>query len=310
MDKLRAMTFFCRAVEAKTFAAAAQSLDVVPSALSKVISSLEKDLGFSLLSRSTRSLSLTEEGAVYYEQCRQILADVDVAETMGRLGGAQARGTLRIGMHPGLRYAMMSSLKPFVDSQPELKVETLITNTASAVVDEGLDLVLHIGALSDSSMIARSLGFTRPIVCAAPAYLVAHGEPQHPKDLTQHRAVIYARRDEASNTRWVFSKDGETHEVDVPVCVVSRDGIGLVDLALSGCGLTRPLEIAARHLLSTGQLHEVLKDWTGERQAITAVLPPQGRNPPAKVRLYVEFVAALLEQSGQSGNDADLAEHP
>jgi DNA-binding transcriptional LysR family regulator len=282
----------------------------VPSALSKVISTLEKDLGFSLLSRSTRSLSLTEEGAVYYEQCRQILADIDVAETMGRRGGAQARGTLRIGMHPGLRYAMMSSLKPFVDSQSELKVETLITNTASAVVDEGLDLVLHIGALSDSSMIARPLGFTRPIVCAAPAYLAARGEPHHPKDLTQHRAVIYARRDEASNTRWVFSKGDETHDVDVPVCVVSRDGIGLVDVALSGCGLARPLEIAARHLLGTGQLREVLEGWTGERQAITAVLPPQGRSPPAKVRLYVEFVAALLEESRQSGNSADLTKHP
>ena len=83
MDKLRAMTFFCRTVEAKTFAAAAQSLNVVPSALSKVISALETDLGFSLLSRSTRSLSLTDEGAMYYEQCRQILSDIDVAEIIG-----------------------------------------------------------------------------------------------------------------------------------------------------------------------------------------------------------------------------------
>lgn len=304
MDKLRAMTFFCRTVEAKTFAAAAQSLDVVPSALSKVISTLEKDLGFSLLSRSTRGLSLTDEGAVYYEQCRQILADIDVAESMGRRGGKQARGTLRVGMHPGLRYAMMTALRPFLDDQSELKVETLITNNASAVVDEGLDLVLHIGALSDSTMIARPLGWTRPIVCAAPTYLASRGEPRHPRELTEHRAVIYARRDEASNTRWVFSRGGETCDVDVPVCVVSRDGIGLVDVALSGCGLARPLEIAARHLLGTGQLSEVLNEWTGERQAITAVLPPQGRAPPAKVRLYVEYVAALLAQGRQSGSTA------
>lgn len=294
MDKLRAMTFFCRTVEAKTFAAAAQSLDIVPSALSKVISALEKDLGFSLLSRSTRSLSLTEEGAEYYERCRQILFDIDVAEAAGRRGGAQARGTLRIGMHPGLRYAMMTALKPFLDAHPDLKVETLITNTASAVVDEGLDLVLHIGALSDSSMIARPLGWTRPIVCATPAYLASRSEPQHPKELAEHRAVIYARRDEASNTRWAFSKGCETCEVDVPVCFVSRDGVGLVDAALSGCGLARPLEISARHLLRTDQLREVLSGWAGERQAVTAVLPPQGRTPSAKVRLYVEYVAALL----------------
>jgi DNA-binding transcriptional LysR family regulator len=307
MDKLRAMTFFCRTVEARTFAAAAQSLDVVPSALSKVISALEKDLGFSLLSRSTRRLSLTEEGTVYYEQCRQILSDIDVAETQGRRGGAQARGTLRIGMHPALRYAMMTSLKPFLDGHSELKVETLITNAASAVVDDGLDLVLHIGTLSDSTMIARPLGWTQPIVCAAPTYLASHGEPHHPRHLAEHRAAIYARRDEASNTRWVFSKGRETCDVDVPVCVVSRDGVGLVDAALSGCAVARPLEIAARHLLRAGQLREVLADWTGPRQAITAVLPPQGRSPPAKVRLYVEYVAALLGQGHASGTAADKA---
>lgn len=294
MDKLRAMTFFCRTVEAKSFAAAAQSLDVVPSALSKVISALERELGFSLLSRSTRSLSLTDEGALYHEQCRQILADIDDAESMGRQGGTQARGTLRIGMHPGLRYALLTTLQPFFDEHAELKVETLITNSAAAVVDGGLDLVLHIGTLSDSSMIARTLGWTRPIVCAAPSYLASRGEPRHPGELSKHRGVIYARRDEAPNTRWRFTKGSKSCDVDVPVRVVLRDGVGLVDAALSGCGVARPLEIAARHLVAAGQLREVLNDWTGEQQAIAAVLPPQGRAAPAKVKLYVEYVAAML----------------
>ena len=294
MDKLRAMTFFCRTVEARSFAAAARALDVVPSALSKTISALEKELGFSLLNRSTRSLSLTDEGAAYYEQCRQILVDIEVAEGSGRGGRAQARGTLRIGMHPGLRHAMMTMLNPFLDEQPDLKVETLITNAATAVVDDGLDLVLHIGALADSSLIARPLGSTRPIVCAAPAYLAACGEPSHPRELAGHRAVIYARRDEAPNTRWRFAKGSETCDVDVPVRVVLRDGIGLVDAASSGCGVARPLEIAARHLVAAGQLREVLNEWSGEPQAITAVLPPRGRTSPAKVRLYIDYVAALL----------------
>jgi LysR family transcriptional regulator, regulator for bpeEF and oprC len=304
MDKLRAMKFFCRTVEAKSFAAAAQSLGVVPSALSKVIAALEQELGFSLLSRSTRSLSLTDDGALYHEQCRQILSDIDSAESLGRRGGAQARGTLRIGMHPGLRYAMMTTLKPFLDEHPELRVETLITNNAAAVVDDGLDLVLHIGALSDSSMIARPLGWTWPVLCAAPSYLASRGAPRHPSELAEHRGVIYARRDEAPNTRWRFAKGSETCEVDVPVRVVSRDGVGLVDAALSGCGLARPLEIAARHLVATGQLCVLLDDWTGEQQAITAVLPPRGRTPPAKVRLYVEYVAELLAGESPPGRAA------
>jgi DNA-binding transcriptional LysR family regulator len=214
---------------------------------------------------------------------------------------------LRIGMHPGLRYAMMTALKPFLDEHADLKVETLITNAATAVVDDGLDLVLHMGALSDSSMIARPLGWTRPIVCAAPAYLASRGELRHPSELAGHRAVIYARRDEASNTRWTFSRHGETCDVDVPVRVISRDGIGLVDAALSGCGVARPFEIAARHWVATGHLRELLTDWTGEQQPITAVLPPQGRTAPAKVRLYVEYVAAVLanERSPKTPNIAE-----
>ena len=113
--------------------------------------------------------------------------------------------------------------------------------------------------------------------------------------------MIYGRRDEASNTRWTFSKGSETCDVDVPVRVVSRDGVGLVDAALSGCGLARPFEIAARHWVATGQLRELLTDWTGVQQAITAVLPPQGRTAPAKVRLYVEYVAALLANERSPG---------
>ena len=298
MDKLRAMRFFCRAVEAKSFAAAAQSLDVVPSALSKLVAALEGELGFRLMNRSTRRLALTDEGAAYYEQCRQILGDIEAAENLGRSGRLQARGTLRVGMHPGLRFEMMTRLGAFLDDQPELKVETVITNSPMAVVDDGLDLVLHIGQLADSGLVARRLAWTRPVVCASPAYLRARDEPRHPAQLAQHRAVIYARRDEESNVRWLFAKGDESCAVEVPVGAVSRDGIGLVDAVLGGCGVARPFDISARRLIAAGQLQELLPDWTGERQAVTAVLPAHGRPGPAKVRLYLDFVVDLLNPAG------------
>lgn len=297
MDKLRAMRFFCRAVEAKNFAAAAQSLDVVPSAMSKLIAALEQDLGFRLMNRSTRGLSLTDEGSLYYEQCRQILQDIEDAEARGQSGGAQARGTLRIGMHPALRFEMMTHLGRFLDDQSELKLETVITNSPSAVVDEGLDLVLHIGPLSDSGLVARQLGWTRSVVCASPEYLAAWGEPLQPTDLARHRAVIYARRDEEPNTRWAFAKGKESCEVDVPVRTVSRDGIGMIDAVLGGCGVARPFEVAARHWLEAGRLRALLQDWTGKRQAVTAVLPPHGRSVSAKARTYIDYVASLLRSA-------------
>lgn len=293
MDKLRAMKFFCRVSESGSFAAAAQTFDVVPSAMSKVITGLEQELGFHLVNRSTRGLSLTDEGAVYYEQCRQILQDIEEAEGMGRNGQASARGTLRVGMHPALRFPVMTRLGGFLDQHPGIKLETAITNSPSAIVNEGMDVVLHIGSLADSSWRARPLGWTRSVVCASPAYLAAWGEPRHPEELSGHRAIIYARRDEVPNTRWTFSKDGESCEVDVPVRIVSRDGVGLIEAALGACGVARPFDLAVRHWLETGQLVELLRDWSAERQPVTAVLPAQGRST-SKTRVFLDWVEGLM----------------
>jgi DNA-binding transcriptional LysR family regulator len=292
MDKLRAMHIFCRTVETGSFAGAARSLDVVPSAVSKVIAALEQELGFPLLNRSTRGFSLTEEGAAYCGQCRQILQDIELAEGAGREQGLPVRGTLRIGMHPGLRFAVLTQLGPFLDRHPGLVVETVITNSPAAVVSDGLDLVLHIGRLPDSSLVARQLGWARPLVCASPAYLSLAGEPRHPADIERHHAVSYARRDEEPNTRWVFTRHQERCEVEVRARSVSRDGVGVIDAVLGGCGLGRPFDVSVRHWLRNGQLREVISDWKGEPQAIAAVLPPYRRSASAKVRAYLEHFAS------------------
>lgn len=294
MDKFRAMECYCRVVELKSFSAAAQSMGAVPSALSRMISGLERELGFRLLNRSTRHLSPTDAGLAYHEQCRQILHDIEQAEGLGRTGVQHARGTLRIGMHPALRSAMLAGLGRFLDAQPELRVETVITNSPAAVIDDGLDVVLHIGPLPDSGLLARPIGWTRPVVCASPEYLATWGEPRHPADLARHRAVIYARRDEESNTRWAFQRGDESCEVDVPVRTIVRDGIGLVDAALGGCGIARPSDLAAHGALVSGQLRALLTDWTGSRRSVSAVLPPHARAMPAKVQVFLDYATNRL----------------
>lgn len=293
MDKLRAMRFFCRAVEAKTFAAAAKALDVVPSALSKTIAGLEEDLGFKLINRSTRQMSLTEGGAAYYAQCRTVLEQIEEMEVGGREGLRKLKGSLRVGMHPGLRYPVLSALGRFLNQHVDLQVETEITNSPSAVIDRGLDLVLHIGELSDSSLVARRITWTRSIACASPAYLETWGVPTNPDDLTRHRAVIYGRQDEEANTTWTFVKEAQVRHVKVPVAVVTRDGIGLIDAAIGGCGIARPYDIAVRRLLDGHQLKEVLDSWSSVQYEITAVLPSGSRNSPAKAEAFIEFFASL-----------------
>lgn len=293
MDKLRAMQFFCRAAEAGSFAGAANALDVVPSAVSKAVAALEEELGFALVNRSTRGFSLTDEGAAYQDQCRRILRDIEEAEGMGRAAGG-LRGTLRIGLHPALRAAVLGQLGAFLQEHPALTVETSITNSAAAVVGEGFDFVLHIGPLPDSSLIAVPVGETATVVCASPDYLAAHGEPTHPRQLAGHAAIIYARRDEEPNTRWTFRRTGESEEVVVRPRTITRDGVGLVDAALGGCGIARPFEISARPWITAGRLRRLLTDWEGDTHAITAVLPSRERIASPKIRASLDHLMTAL----------------
>ena len=294
MDKLRAMQFFCRAVEGKSFAAAARVLDVVPSALSKTIASLEQELGFRLMNRSTRRLALTHEGSAYYEQCVRLLEQVEEMEACGRDGLRQLKGTLRVGMHPALRYPILTELGRFLDRNIDLKVETEITNSPGSVLERGLDLVLHIGKLADSSLVARRLGWARWVTCASPAYLQAWGIPQHPNELANHRAVIYGRPDEESNTTWTFIRAGERCSINVPVSVVTRDGIGLADAALGGCGIARPFDIAVHRLLVSGELRSILEPWTSIRSEVSAILPSGSRPRSAKAEAFIDFFSGML----------------
>jgi DNA-binding transcriptional LysR family regulator len=268
---------------------------VVPSAVSKTIAALEAELGIRLVNRSTKRLRLTHEGEVYYEHCRALLQGLEEAEQIARGGQLEPRGLLRVGMHPALRVLLLDNLGPFLDRHPDVKVETLVTNSAAAVIDEGLDLVIRIGRLADSNLVARLLGRVRSIACAAPSYLASAGVPRHPQDLAKHRAIIYGRLDEASNAEWTFSKGSQRVTVSVPVRIVVRDGIGITDAVAGGGGVALPLDISVRHLLASGALTAVLPDWLGEEHAVYAITPSRLANVPAKVRAYVDSVAQLLD---------------
>lgn len=293
MDKLRALTFFSRTMEAGSFAGAAQSLGVVPSALSKAIAALERELGFALLNRSTRKLSLTVEGEAYYVRCRQALADLEDAEATARGGNVQPQGTLRVGMHPALRALVLPEISRLLESNPRMKVETSITNSPTALFDRGLDVMLCIGPLADSTLVARRVGWAHFVVCASPEYLRRWGEPKRPQDLTRHRAVIYARPDEEAGTRWEFARGKERQVVSIPVGMVVRDGVGLVDAGAGGCGILRPYELAARRHIRQGLLKVLMPEWSSPRHPVCAVLSSSG-HVPAKVRVFVEFAHALM----------------
>ena len=306
MDKLRAMQFFCRAVEMKSFASAANLLEVPPSVMSRVISGLEAELHCTLFNRTTRRISLTENGAAYYERSRELLIQLEQMETLARDGSKRPAGILRLGYHPALRNLLVSRMEEFLAINPALGIELVATNAPAALLDDGLDLVLRIGSISDSSFVARRIGFTSLLTCAAPSYLDRFGRPTHPRDLREHRAIIPARRDEKAFTQWSFSRsNGETEIVRVPVVLVVRDGVGLVDLTLERAGIAQIYDTSARQYVANGRLQIVLEAWSSSRQPIYAVLPGQ-RNVPAKVRAFVEFASSLMHVSRSPPAGGDL----
>ncbi|WP_169747513.1 LysR family transcriptional regulator [Belnapia moabensis] len=311
MDKLHAITLFCRAAEARSFAAAANDLNIAPSVLSKAIAALEAELHVTLFNRTTPRLALTEAGTSYYEGCREVLAGLEEAEALVRGNIATARGTLRLGIHPAFRVGLLQHLGRFLTLYPEVTVEAVITNAPVALLNDGLDLVLAVGRLEDSSFVGRRLGWAALITCASPAYLAARGRPEHPQDLAGHRAVIPGRRDEGSILRrWTFERGAEREEVDVPVAFVARDGIGIVDAAIGGAGVVRIFDPAAGPLIGAGALEIVLPDWDSGQMPVHAVLPGQ-RNVPAKVRAFLGFMEALMACAGDSpGNRAQTSKLP
>ena len=293
MDKLRAIRCFCRAVETKSFAAAAHVLDLPPSVISKTIAALEADLKVTLFNRSTRRLSLTEAGARYYGRCVQVLDDLEDAAAAARGSDAQPQGILKLGFHPAFRIPLMQRLAEFTAANPDLGVELMLTNAPTALLEHDLDIVLCIGQLADSTFVARQLGWTALITCAAPDYLQRWGEPTHPRDLATHRAVIPSRSDEGSFARWTFTQGDARDVVAVLASVAARDGVGLVEAAIGGIGVAQIYDLAARSALDAGLLKALFADWTCERQPVHAVVPTR-RHMPAKVRAFLEFVTTIV----------------
>jgi DNA-binding transcriptional LysR family regulator len=176
-----------------------------------------------------------------------------------------------------------------------MKVETFITNAPTALVERGFDIVLSIGPLPDSRLVVRRLAWADVIVCASPGYLRRWGQPKRPQDLAEHRAIIYARPDEEPNTRWEFTRGTRREIVSVPVGMVVRDGVGLVDAGVGGAGVLRPYELAARRHVAAGSLRILIPEWSGSRQPVSAVT--SSRLVPAKVRAFLEYAEAALHNT-------------
>lgn len=291
MDRLLAMETFVRVTEAGSFAAVAERLNLARSVVTRQIAALEAHLGVKLLTRSTRSLHLTPEGAAYLEKCRDILGLVAAAE--GDLAGERQapRGVIRMSlpMSLGLR-RLMPLLADFAGLYPEVEVMLEFSDRRVNLVEEGFDLALRVSTRLDPGSVARRLGTSRMAVVAAPAYLERHGHPTRPEALLEHQCLGYTLAPQSS---WTFLIDGVWHSVPVRGRFQANNGDALLEAAERGLGITCQPTFITAEAVRAGRLLQLLPDFPLPELDIHALFPGH-RYLPHRVRVLADYLAERI----------------
>jgi len=292
MDRWQAMETLVHVVEAGSFSAAARRLDVGQPAVSKVIAQLEADLGVQLLLRSHRGLTPTQPGLAYYQGAQRALQAAAEADASARSASLSLCGRLVVSAPVTFaRLHVMPHLPQFLQQYPQLQLDIMLDDRNIDLLEGGVDVALRLGALSDSDMTARRIGRSPLVVAATPAYLAAHGEPQHPSELGEHAAILYNRPD--SGAPYLFQRDGEQEEVPLRGRMRVSAAEGVRAAVLSHMGLTVASEWMFAPELVSGQVRRVLADWTLPAVDLWAVFS-SGRKASAKARAFAAFVEQLL----------------
>ena len=294
MDRLDAMGLFIRVVDSSSFSAVARTLGVGQPAISKQIAALEAHLGAQLLQRTSRSLTLTEAGRDFYESAMRVVSDVEAVESRVGRGRIAPSGLVRANVTPVFgRLYVVPKLREFFARYPGVAVELVVTDRLVNLVEEGIDLGIHNGELSDSSLIARKIAQTPIITVATPSYLAAHGEPATPAELEQHACVIYAPQ--GAPRAWGFAgRFGPfTHHPKGAFRTNDAEQIRAAVLADLGLAHTPGWLFAAE--VTSGAVLPVLTNFEPARLSISAVRPG-GRFLASKVRVFIDYLAEIFAE--------------
>jgi len=296
MDRTAEMTAFVRAVETGGFSAAARDLGLTPSALSKLVGRLEDRLGVRLLHRTTRRLQLTAEGETFFNRARPILTALDEAEAEVAAAGAQPRGLLRLNCGSAFgRHQLTPAIPRFLERYPEIELDLTIDDLAPVPTDERYDLTIRIGALDESSAVARRICNLERVICAAPAYLERHGMPRTPDDLQRHNCLWITSL--PALRRWPFDTDDGIRVVHISGNIVANNAETVLQLAVAGVGITRLTDVIVGDALRRGALVPVLTEWHHVEPVPLYATYPSGRHLAPKVRAMMDF---LVEQFGHT----------
>ncbi|WP_437319612.1 LysR family transcriptional regulator [Sorangium sp. So ce385] len=294
MERSGELEVFLRVAQTGAFSAAARSLDLTPSAVSKLIARLEARLGARLFVRTTRSVKLTEEGEAYQRAGQRIIAELNEAELAAASGAV--RGRLRVTASiPFGRMYVAPAIAGFLERHPGVSVELSLTDDIVNLLEQKADVAVRMGPLAENTLVARKLGQSRRVVCAAPRYLDRHGTPAHPSELRQHDCLTFTFR--RSRVGWPFVVGGRELEQRVSGKLQVNNGETMRQMALAGVGIARLGLFHVAADLEAGALVPLLEPYNpGDLELISAVYVGGGQ-VPRRVRAFIDHMLEVLARS-------------
>ncbi len=300
MDTLAGMKVFSRVVEAGSFSEVGRQLGVAPSSISRQINDLENELKTVLFQRSTRKLSLTEAGQIYYEHAARIVSDIDEARLAISQFDGTPTGILRLSVPGSIsRRHIIPAIVAFQEKYPGVEVVLLASDQVVDMIENRVDLTIRLGNLSDSSLVARKIGTGRRFLCASKSYIKKHGEPTSPEELKDHNCLTF--RNNPGKNNWKFkNKKGVTTEVKVSGSLYANDGESLVSAAIEGHGVVLMPEWLVCIELHEKLLTELLPAYTvvPKETPMYAIYPRQ-QHLPLKIRAFIDFMVEHFEFYGR-----------
>lgn len=289
------VSVFAAVVDAGTFAAASEAIGMTPPGVSRAIARLEKRLNIRLFNRTTRSVSLTEEGRRFYEQVMPHLAGLEEAAAAAAGGASAVRGKLRINLDPVVyRTILGRQLDAFMDTHPDLEIEFIARDSLGDLVMDGFDLAVRFGEPRASSLIARKLLDTGIVTVAAPSYVARWGRPAKPEDLESrsHRCLEFRNPETGKPFPWEFHRKRKRIVISSGGRLTVNDPGALLDACLAGSGIAQMLLLGAEPLIADGRLINLFPEWADERYPLYVYYPSR-HHVPAKTRAFLDFIAEL-----------------
>ncbi|MFK3794873.1 MULTISPECIES: LysR family transcriptional regulator [unclassified Pseudomonas] len=294
MDRFQEMQVFIAVCEERSFATAARRLNMSAPSVTRAVAALEKRIGTLLLSRTTRSVHLSEAGQRYLTDCRRILSELEEAEDSA--GGSIAAPVGQLTVTASLLFGelfVMPLVVGYLQEHPGVSVNALLLDRVTQMVEEGIDVAVRIGHLMDSSQHGVKVGEVRRVLCASPGYLAIHGRPKHPSDLKEHRLIVSSAS--VLVRRWAFMEDGKPLNVDLQTRLTVSANQAAITSARMGWGITRVLSYQVASQVASRELELILEDFEEPPLPIHVCYQAE-RKVSAKVRTFVDYCVQRMQQ--------------